>query len=216
MPVDTTFKALDLIFKLAPGLKSLTGERRNTYFDRVVQPLFNAVCGVHDGYTALFLEFRRELVGVLCKMTSLLETERTLTAQELEQVTAIKESFLEKRTRDESLRDVLRNEAQFIFQNIKWPEERRFAASVMYYFLGRGGIAPDDATLDCDIKEVIRSGGISAWATPSTALYIQIRESTDLQGIIDQVDEARNDLNQKYMNVRLLYQKVQHHLIMKT
>jgi hypothetical protein len=54
-----------------------------------------------------------------------------------------------------------------MFKIISWPEERRFLASVVYYFLGEGGIAPRDEDLDRDIDAVIDQGGVRYWDTPS-------------------------------------------------
>ena len=41
--MELFLKALELIWKLIPALKSLTGERRRDYFDKVIRPLFDEI-----------------------------------------------------------------------------------------------------------------------------------------------------------------------------
>ena len=120
------------------------------------------------------------------------------------------------RMKDEGLRDALRNEAQQVFGQIRWPEEKRLLASIMYYFLGKGAIAPTEENLDCDIQGVIDTGGISQWDTPSMKLYLDISRSENPAEILELLDDARHGLNQRYMNIRLHYRRVQHKLIMET
>lgn len=214
--MELFLKALDLIWKLIPALKSLTGERRRDYFEKVIQPLFESVETVHDFYNELILTARKRVVDVKVVATPFFGNEFVLTEAGKSELDKLKREFLEARMKDEGLRDDLRNEAQQVFSQIKWPEEKRLLASIVYYFLGTEAIAPTDDELDRDIQDVIDKGGPSHWDTPSIRLYQSIRQSENPEEILDLLDEARHGLNQRHMNIRLHYRRVQHELIMET
>jgi hypothetical protein len=214
--MDPLLKALDLVWKLIPLVKTWTGERRRNYFDQIIRPLFESFETVHELYNELFLSTGRKLTDVRVRAMPFVGSEPILTEADTLKLDNIKREFLEKRKADEWLRDALRNEAQELFGKIHWPEERRLLASIMYYFIGRGAIAPSDEDLDQDIQGVIAVGGVSRWDTPSMWLYLQIREKQRPDEIMKLLDDERNNLNQKHMNVRILYRRVQHELAMKT
>jgi hypothetical protein len=207
-------KAVDTIFSMVPHLKSFTGERRREYFERLLAPLYESFADVHDFYCTLFLDTRdrtiREtsaLSGPLSSETDSLELRRRLGD--------VKESFFRNRQTDEHLRDTLRQEAQAILHQISWPEERRFLVLVCCYFLQRGGVAPSDEWLDKEAAEVVEQGGLRYWDTPSMRTYIRLRESVTKDQILAILDEARHDLNQRYMNVRLAYRRVESAIVLK-
>ena len=214
--MDTVIKALDLIWKMIPALKSVTGERRRKYFDEVLHPLFEAVEQVHDGYVELFLIFRKQLIELKIESSTYLGGGTELSPLGHDKLRTVKNEFFEVRSRDESLRDELRNEAQQIFAQIKWAEEKRLLAAVMYYFLDRGPIGLTKEDLDRDIAEVTEKGGISQWDTPSVRLYLDVRDKFDLGELLDLTDFARHKLNQRHMDVRLLYRRLQHAVIVTT
>jgi hypothetical protein len=133
--------------------------------------------------------------------------------QELEE---IKTEFLNLRRKDEGLRDSLRQDAQEDFTRIQWVEEKRCLTSIIYYFLGEGGIAPDDTDLDNEIEEVIQQGGTRYWDTPSIRLYLDIQDSRNPEEIVEKIDDAREKLNQRYMNIRKQHRRVQNVLVLET
>jgi hypothetical protein len=55
MTLELYLKALDTVTKLLPFLKTFTGERRRDYFEKLLNPLYEAVEDVHDFYNDLFL-----------------------------------------------------------------------------------------------------------------------------------------------------------------
>lgn len=214
--MELFLKALDLIWKLIPQLKLLTGERRRDYSEKVMRPLFESVETVHEFYNELILSTRKRVVDVKRKATPLIGIEPVLTEAAKGDLEVLKREFLDARMKDEALRDALRMDAQQVFGQITWPEEKRLLASIMYYFLGTGAIAPTEDELDRDIQGVIDRGGKSQWDTPSIRLYLDIRDSEDPAAILNLLDEARDGLNQRYMNVRLHYRRVQYKVIMGT
>ena len=216
MTLELFLKALDTISKFIPYLKTFTGERRRDYFDKLLKPLFEAFQDIHEFYNSLFLETRNKCVALMIENTPLLSSEPELSLEALQKLENIKDEFLQLRTKDEALRDSLRQDAKEDLQNIKWLEEQRFLVSLIYYFLGIRGIAPTENTIDYDIRAVIEKGGIPHWETPSTRLYLDIRKSYDLNFIIEKLDESRTDLNQKYMNVRRQFRIVENTILMKT
>ena len=214
--MELFLKALELIWNLIPALKSLTGERRRDYFDKVIRPLFESVETVHDFYNELILTARSRVVNVKVKATPFIGNELILTEAAKGELEKLKRDFLDARMKDEGLRDALRNEAQQVFGQIKWLDEKRLLASIMYYFLGTGDMIPTDDDMDRDIQGVIDQGGISYWDTPSIRIYLTIRDSENPAEILGILDESRHGVNQRYMNVRFHYRRVQHKLIMET
>jgi hypothetical protein len=205
-------QGLDVIFKLIPQLKSLTGVRRQDCYTKLLTPLFDSFQEVHGFYNTLNLQTRSAVVEVASEVSS--NSGEPLKIEQMTTMRKLKEGFMQRRRRDEFLRDALRREAQDIFTRIKWSEERRFLASVSYYFLGSGGIAPSDEYLDRDVQEVIERGGNTCWDTPSTKLYKAIQEEHSPDRVIEFLDESRNSLNQLYMNVRHHYSRVQQEIIL--
>ena len=216
MTVEIYLKALDSITKLLPFLKSFTGERRREYFEKLVKPLFESLEDIHDFYNELFLETRKQILLLRITNTPFLSSEPQLSLEALQELEKIKQDFLDSRSKDEALRDSLRYDAQEDYQTIRWLEERRFLTSIVYYFLGIGGISPTDSELDNAIESVIEKGGNSYWPTPSMRLYLDIKESRDPDYIIETLDQARARLNQAYMNVRKQFRRVQNAIVMKT
>jgi hypothetical protein len=212
--MNDLIQGIDVIFKLIPQLKSFTGARRREYFDELLKPLFESFQGVHEFYNELFLATRYKVVDLASDSFS--NADGSLTMEQMTILRQLKEDFLKSRARDEFLRDSLRREAQDMFTNVEKPQERRFLASVAYYFLGSEGIAPRDESVDLDVEEIIRRGGITCWNTPSTRIYQAIRDERDLSRLIQLLDESRDSLNQKYMNVRRRFRQVQEEIINKT
>jgi hypothetical protein len=213
---DIVIKGVDAIFKLIPFLKSWTGARRREYFEKAIVPLHDEVGEVHDFYNELFLGASKKMLDIEVGSISLVGLKPELTLDDFTAIEAAKGDFLKLRMTDEGLRDILRQEAQDMFARIKWKEERRFLASTVYYFLGEGGNDLDDVMIDEDVERVIEEGGVRRWDTPSMRLYLDIRDSRDPVKIREMLDEARNRLNQRYMNVRRHFRRVQHQIIMTT
>lgn len=216
MPIDTILKLADLIVKCFPYLKTFTGQRRRDYFEKAIEPLFNAFEEIQDFYNALFIDTKDKCVNLINENTPFLAKEPELSLEALQKLANIKDEFLKLRTKDEGLRDSLRQDAQEIFKGIKWSEEKRFLTSVIYYFLGNRGISPTDEIIDREIEGVIEKGGKTIWDSPSTQLYKKIKESRDLNFIIEKLDESRIELNQSYMNVRKHYIRVKNAVLMET
>jgi hypothetical protein len=216
MTSDIYFKALDTIIKLLPYLKSFTGERRKDYFDKLLKPLYEAVEDVHDFYNDLFLGTRKKLIDLKVKQISFFSSDPEYSIDALKELEKIKTEFLDLRREDEILRYGLRQDAQEDFTKIQWIEEKRCLTSIIYYFLGEGSITPEDSDIDSDIEEVDQQGGIRYWNTPSISLYHDIQNLKDPEEILQKIDDARNELNQRFMNIRKQYRKVQNVLVLKT
>jgi hypothetical protein len=214
MTLELYLKALDTVTKLLPFLKTFTGERRRDYFEKLLKPLYEAVEDVHDFYNDLFLSTRNKLIHL--KRTSILSRHPEYSIEVLQELEEIKTEFLNLRRKDEGLRDSLRQDAQEDFTRIQWVEEKRCLTSIIYYFLGEGGIAPDDTDLDNEIEEVIQQGGTRYWDTPSIRLYLDIQDSRNPEEIVEKIDDAREKLNQRYMNIRKQYRRVQNVLVLET
>lgn len=205
-------KAIELIFKLIPQLKSLTGARRREYFDKTITQLFAHLTETHDFYVSIMIEARESILAASRDAALGGKTE-----VELQQEFAkIIERFLHRRMKDEGLRDSLRQEAQEIFAELKWTEERRFVVLVMYYFLDIGGVAPSGRNLDDAVANVVERGGLTKWPTPSIRLYLDLRKCVDKQGLLDLLDSARDSLNQRYMNARLAYKALERAIVQQT
>jgi hypothetical protein len=213
--VSDLIEAIDVISRLIPKLKSFTGERRREYFEQQVKPLFNSFEEVHEFYNALDLDTRRKIIEIFSD-SPLLVSGQNPSREQVTKLEEIKEEFFSQRQKNEHLRDALRQDAQEMFKAISWREERRFLASVVYYFLGCGGIQPQDSDLDRDIKEVIEKGGTTYLDTPSMRLYNSIREEINEEKLLRLLDESRSSLNQMYMNVRRHFRQVQDQIIMRT
>jgi len=211
-------QAIDLVWKLIPQLKSLTGVRRRECFDKVIAPLFASFEDIHEFYNALFLSTRRDLVDEAFGENNVgwVVTDSELSLKQIASLEKIKKKFVKERERDEYLRDGLRQDAKDVLLSVSWTEERRFLVSIGNYFLGRGGVAPTDHNLDEEVKGLIENGGDSYWDTPSSELYVRIREERDVEKVIELLDKSRNDLNQRYMNVRLRFKQAQLAIISKT
>jgi hypothetical protein len=213
-------QGLDLITKLLPQIKWLTGARRREFFDKLVCPLFESFQDVHEFYNELILD-TREAVGELHPTGLALVLARRRAeppcAKRGVALRKIKARYIRTRRRDEHLRDAIRHDAQQMLAGIAWPEERRFLMSIGHYFLlDTAELVPSDRCLDHDSDAVIARGGDSRWNTPSTALYATVREEHDSERLIELLDGSRNSLNQHYMNVRRQFRNVQRAIIMKT
>jgi hypothetical protein len=212
-------QGLDLITKLLPQIKRLTGARRREFFDKLISPLFESFQEVHEFYNELILD-TRECIEVLdpTGLAGLLAGQRTKDSPAKREVALrkTKELFIRKRRKDEHLRNAIYDDAQEMLAGIVWPEERRFLVSVGHYFLGPATMRPSDRSLDRDVDAVILRGGDSRWETPTTELYETIREEQSPKCLIELLDASRNSLNQKYMNVRRQFRNVQRAIIMRT
>src|SRR5258708_21615718 len=155
--MSDVIQGLDVITKLLPQLKSFTGARRREYFETLIAPLFDSFEDVQEFYNDLILQTRHKVVEL--KSTAFSRKDKDFTIEQVASLRAIKEEFLRKRQQDEFLRDAMRQDAKQMFATITWSEERRFLASVAYYFLGRTAIAPSDRDLDRAIGAVIEQGG---------------------------------------------------------
>jgi hypothetical protein len=204
-------QGIDTISKLIPQVKSFTGARRREFFDELLKPLFDSFEEVHGFYNNLNLQTR----GSVVELASQDNGDESLKIEQMTTMRKLKESFLQRRRQDEFLRDALRRDGQGMFTAIKWPEERRFLASVAYYFLGSEGIAPSDEYVDRNVQEVLERGGDRCWDTPSTRLYKAIQDEHSIDRLTQLLDESRNSLNQSYMNVRRHYRQVQQVRILK-
>jgi len=217
--MSNMIQGLDLITKLLPQIKSLTGARRREFFDKLIFPLFESFQEVHEFYNELILHTRESVVGLdPTGFTQILVGRRTKDSSvKLEAaLRRTKDEFIRARRKDEHLRGAIRDDAQQMLAEIAWPEERRFLVSIGHYFLGSTAIAPSDRNLDLDVDAIIMRGGGSRWDTPSSALYERVRREYDPARLIELLDVSRNSLNQHYMNVRHQFKNVQHAIIMKT
>lgn len=212
-------KAINLILRMIPYLKDLTGMRRREFFEKRITPLFTELQEAHDFYNQAFLDARDSFVNIKSENTDFIDhTTVLLDAETLTKLEKVKEALIRKRKTDEAVRGSLLYEAKAIFEAIKWDEERRFVDLVACYFLERGGIALDNDWLDSDIQRVISSdnGAITKWDTPARRLYKQLRETNNLEELLNLIDNARNNLNQDFMNARLSFKSVQTAIIQKT
>jgi len=212
MSMADELKAIDLIIKLLPFLKDLTGARRREFFEKSIQPLFVNLQDIHDFYVETIVQARNDLIDLKARASQTSILDPAISSQ----FEMIKNHFLNRRMKDESLRDSLRYEARDIFASIRWKEERRFVALVAYYFLGRGGIAPTAAELDLDIESVMEQGAVRKWDTPSIRTYLQIKGSSDVEEVLERLDDVRNSLNQAFMNARLAFKAVERAIVQQT
>ncbi|PYT70746.1 MAG: hypothetical protein DMG39_14850 [Acidobacteria bacterium] len=187
--MSDVIQGIDAILKNIPQLRSFTGATRREYFNRLIVPLFDSFTEVNDFYNSLILETWRGFVEVSSE--SDIGRDASLNVEQMAMIRRIKEHFMQKRRTDEHLRDALRQDAQDVFTSIQWNEERRFVASVAYYFLGIAGTSPTDEQLDRDIKSVMADGGKKTWATPSTEIYTLIKDEHSPERLIQILDESR-------------------------
>ncbi len=212
-------QGLDLITKLLPQIKSLTGARRREFFDKLISPLFESFQEIHEFYNELILDTRESIVGLdPMSLAWLLDAARTGDSPIKREAALrrIKDKFIRMRRKDEHLRNAIRDDAKEMLIGIAWPEERRFLVSVGHYFLGSPELAPSDRSLDRDVDVAIIRGPNRPWETPSSALYERIRGEHDPECLIELLDSSRNSLNQRYMNVRRQFRSVQRAIIMRT
>jgi hypothetical protein len=153
-------QGIDTISKLIPQVKSFTGARRREFLDQFLKPRFDSFEEVHGFYNDLNLQTRSSVAELASEVVN---GDEPLAIEHMAAMRKVKESFLQRRRQDEFLRDALRRDAQGMFIAIKWTEERRFLASVAYYFLGSEGIAPSDEYLDRNVQEVIQRGYPKRW-----------------------------------------------------
>jgi hypothetical protein len=142
--ISTVIKRL---IELLPGIIAAKAEKRQQFFKNQIRPIFDSLEQIHKFYNELILETRSR-VAEIHSDTYLLSDERRSKLNE------VKGEFLRRREQDEYLRDVLRQDAQQIFAAIAWPEERRFLASIVRYFLddSRHGIPRTNKEVDSDIQ----------------------------------------------------------------
>ena len=210
-------EGLGLIGKLLPQLKTFTGARRREYFDKLLTPLFESLEGVHKSYDQLFIQTRDKLSQLKLDAAQEAGVEAgSVTGDTLKALENIKEEFSRLRRTDESFRDTVRRDAQEDLANISWAEERRFLVVVGHYFLRAWPIRPDDDSLDREIQSLIEHGGRDRWPTPSTRFYGEIQHSANIGQIIEILDKARDDLNERWVHVHARYRRVAVLLIKET
>jgi hypothetical protein len=212
-------QGLDVITKLLPQIKWLTGARRREFFDKLTSPLFESFQDVHEFCNELILDAREGVVGLCPPGLVLVLARRRAEPSRAKREVALRRimaKYIKTRRKDEHLRDAIRHDAQQMLAGIAWPEERRFLVSIGHYFLDSATLLPNNRSLDHDVDAVIARGGDSRWNTPSMALYETVREEHDPERVIALLDASRNSLNQHYMNVRRQFRNVQRAIIMKT
>jgi hypothetical protein len=212
---DVGLKAIDVIIKLLPFLKTWTGQRRREYFEKLITPLYTSFEEIHEFYVELILQ-TRDAVAALNAESRSFQGEPIDSIGTKRSLTEFLEKFSRRRMKDEHLRDTLRQDAQVFLSRITWSEERRFLVSVCFYFLQSGSINPEERILDREATEVIARGGVTYWDTPSMRLYKALQEAKTAESVLDVLDEARHELNQRYMNARIAYRKIQNALVMET
>ena len=211
-------QAVDVITKLLPQLKSFTGARRREYFTTLIQPLFGTFEDIHDFYLELILQTREEIIEIGWGSNPLVFSQQPapLTPKQLRLLEKLRKAFGRKRQKDERLRDSLRQDARQMLMRILWPEERACLASVGDYFPGGKHTLLTDRDVQLQITALMHRGGDSYWDTPFSHLQLQLSEATDLSLAVEELDEMRNKLNQRYMNVRYSFKTMQHIIIERT
>jgi hypothetical protein len=95
-------------------------------------------------------------------------------------------------------------------------QERRFLTAVGDYFLGGHGVPMTETQRAYQLAALLERGGDIYWRTPSSKVYLAVCDLDELPEVIAKLDQARNDLNQHYMNVRTSFKSVQHAILSKT
>lgn len=211
-------QAIDVISKLLPQIKSLTGARRREYFNEIIVPMFKAFEDVHDFYHHLIIQTREGIVKVGWSRNKLvlMPQDSPLTKKQLISLGRLRDSFGKKRQKDERLRDSLRQDARQLLMRISWEEEQVFLTALGDYFLGddRIPLTPHESALQ--VRHILDRGGDSYWRTPSSEIYFELCESTDLSEVLVFLDKMRHSLNERYMNVRAAFKGVHHVVIERT
>jgi hypothetical protein len=211
-------QAIDVITKLLPQLKSFTGARRREYFTTLLEPLFASVENAHDFYNELFLETRQKVIEVGWGKDAffLPALKGPANVRQLAALDKMMAAYARKRRKDERIRDGIRQDARQILTMVSRTEERRFLTAVGDYFLGDHTVPMTETQRAYQVAALLERSGDSYWRTPSSQVYLAICDLDELTEVVAKLDHARNDLNQRYMNVRTSFKNVQHAVLSKT
>lgn len=207
--LNTLVKLLDLLVK--------SGEkRRNARFEEFIRPLYDSFHAVHLDYSGILRKLERSLPRSDVAATwrapgqiSLLNDNEAKALLE-ERV----EEFRQDRSKQESIRDVLRREADSILSVLEDTNERRLVFSIILYFHENDHRPfPDDRFLDLKINSVLGHGGGTALSTPTTRLLIDIADKENGDEVWSLTRQAIEQLNQRFSDVANRYARLRFELI---
>lgn len=220
--MSEVIKSIDIIFKLLPKLKGLTGERRQTYFEKVILPLYKNVESTHGFYIEIIDEFKKVAMELDVKDKlewSNLEKSYDTAITELE---SAKTNFANRRESATGLRFAFRAEAKEIFEEIKWKKEKEFVLFVMLYFNGEAllDLGEDfcEAYINMQFKTIDEHelGAVIAWDSPSAIVAHQICDVVTSTKLIKILDHHLKRLNVAFSGVQLAFNKVNREIVLKT
>lgn len=214
-----TLKAIDTILKLVPYLTSLTGERRRSYFEKVIKILFENVSATHNYYLEIIdsLKITAAELGIENKLQW--ENQDFSYEFALKKLELAKSEFCSSRESSTTLRSVFRIEAKQIFNEVKWSEEKCFLLLVMFYFNGLAHMELPDEDYELYIEaqfemiEEASMGAISVWDTPSAIIAHRIADVSSSKKLVTILNEHRVRLNHSFENVTLAFKKIEREII---
>lgn len=217
-----TLKAIDTVVKLIPFLKSLNGERRQSFFDRIIKPLYTNVSAVQDFYLQIIGNLRKTALDLNIEEQANWTDKEVTYENAVQQLENEKSAFCYARESSITLRSTFRVEAKQIFNEIKWKEEKEFLLLVMFYFNGEAHKKLPDEILELYIQGQFESieesnlGAISAWDTPSTIIAHRIAKVSSSDKLVRMLDEHRDKLILAFGNATLGFKKIERKIVRTT
>jgi hypothetical protein len=197
--LGATVSSVKGFVELVERLINAPSIRRKARFEEFIRPIHEQLQAVHLDYSDVLRELQ----------LSMPEDPESDDVKP-EQVEAYKKRFEEARSKQESVRNMLRINADSIFEVLKEHGERRYLYCSLIYFL------PDDhrpfesdTSLDSQISEVLQKGGRTVLNTPTSKVSLAIKNTNNPIIIRQAVAEAIDSLNMRLSDAARAYAKLQ-------
>ena len=214
LEVKTTIASVNGIIKLLEKLLGAHQVRREQRFDRLIRPLHDRFQEVHLDYADVFKNFKGGLPREIPEKLRTSDMELISERKKLTMINRAIKDYHKAREQQESIRDVLRQEAREILMILENTNEQRYVYSLIAYFHENAyGDPQATESLDFNIELILKIGGDAVMETPSTRLLREINGLNDGNAIAQKVDYALSELNQRFSDVCRSYVRLQYAMI---